>query len=143
MESTTTPPPPPPPPGQEPYTTPAPQKAGGGMRALAVLLAIILAFGAAVIIAVMVDLGGRPRCNDLAALVQAKPNANGKIECFDVTSTQRIISLGLGWIGGVLGGLAALFALAFAITGRRGRLLLLATAGAVIFSGLSILIGSL
>ena len=106
------------------------------------LLAIILAFGAAVIIAVMIDIGGRPRCDDITALVQAKPNANGKVECFDVGSTQRVITLGLGWIGGVLGGLAALLALAFAITGRRGRLLLQLTAAAAIFVGLSILIGS-
>ena len=137
MESTSA---PPPPPGQEPYLAASPPKAGGGWRALAVLLAIILAFGAAVIIAVMADLGDRPRCDDIAALLQAKPNANGKVECFDVGSTQRVVSLGLGWIGGVLAGLAALLALAFAITGRRGRLLLQVTAAALIFVGLSLLV---
>ena len=139
MESTSA---PPPPPGQGPYLAASPPKAGGGWRALAVLLAIILAFGAAVIIAVMVDLGSQPRCDDTAALVKKAATTSGKVTCFDVSSTQRVITLGLGWIGGVLGGLAALLALAFAITGRRGRLLVQVTAAAIIFSGLSILIGS-
>ena len=113
------------------------------MRVLAVLLFIILALGTYVIIAVMVDLGGRPRCSDTAALLHAAATTQGKVKCFDVGSTQRVITLALGWVGGVLGGLAALLALAFAITGRRGRLVLLLTAGAVILSGLSILVGSL
>ena len=43
-------------------------------------------------------------------------------ECFDGSSTKKTISLILGWPSGVLAGLAALLALYFAATGRRGRL---------------------
>jgi hypothetical protein len=108
-----------------------------------VVLAIVLAFAAAIMIAVMADLGGRPRCDDTAAVVKAAAEHNGRVKCFDVTATQRTITLVLGWVGGVLGGIAALLALAFAITGRRGRLVLQLTAAAIVLSGLSILIGSI
>jgi hypothetical protein len=141
MESTATPPPPPPPPGDPAY---APEsKASAGRRVLAVLLAIVLAFAAAVIIAVMVDLGDRPRCDDTAAIQRLAQTQQGLVKCFDVTSTQRTVTLILGWVGGVLGGIAALLALAFAVTGTRGRLVLQASALAVVLCGLSILIGSI
>ena len=141
MESTA----PPPPPPAEPTVPPARPagKAPGSMRALAVVLAIVLAFGAAIIIAVMADLGGRPRCDDTAAIIKAAATHAGKVKCFDVGATQQVITLGLGWVGGVLGGIAALLALAFAITGRRGRLVLQLTAAAIVLSGLSILVGSI
>ena len=124
-------------------TSHAPREASAGRRVLAVLLAIILAFAAAVMIAVMVDVGDRPRCDDTAAIQRLSQTHQGLVKCFDVTTAQRTVTLVLGWVGGVLAGIAALLALAFAVTGARGGLVLLLTALAVALSGLSILIGSI
>jgi hypothetical protein len=145
MESGTPPPPPPPPAAeQQPYAPPSEPKAGGGMRALAVVLALVLAFGAAVMIAAMVDINDTPRCDDRAALIaKARENPGQKIDCFDGGSAKKAVVLALGFLGGAIGAIAAIVALLFTITGRRGRLLLQLTALAIALSGLSILIGSL
>jgi membrane-associated PAP2 superfamily phosphatase len=128
-----TPPPPPPPPGDE-------EKAGGGWRALAVLLALALAFACAVMVIAMADIGSTPRCDDPGALAEAL--AEGEDECFDGSSAQKTATLVLGWPSGVLAGIAALVALFFAFTGRSGRLLLQLTGAAIALGVLSIVIGS-
>lgn len=126
------PPPPPPPVTDE-------EKATGGWRALGVVLALALAFACAVMIIAMADIGETPTCDDVLSGEAALP-ADG--ECFDGSSTQKTISLVLGWPSGVLAGIAALLALFFAATGRQGRLVLQLTGAAVVLGGLSILIGS-
>ncbi len=65
------------------------------------------------------------------------------LECFDGSSTQKTISLILGWPSGILAGIAALAALFFAITGRDGRLVLQLTAAAVVLGAASLIIGSI
>lgn len=125
----TTPPPPPPPTANE-------GKAPGGWRALAVLLALALAFASAVMVIAMADIGDKPVGLEEC---QATP---GCTEYFDGSSTQKTIALILGWPSGVLAGIAALVALYFAVTGRRGRLLLQLTGAAVVLGALSILVGS-
>jgi hypothetical protein len=72
----------------------------------------------------------------------AEPPLPADGECFDGSSTQKTISLVLGWPSGVMAGIAALLALFFAATGRQGRLVLQLTGAAVVLGGLSILIGS-
>jgi hypothetical protein len=134
----TPPPPPPPPPGRAPVDE---DKAGGGWRALGVLLALALAFACAVMVIAMVDIGGTPRCDDPAGIAEAL--AEGENECFDGSSTQKVLTLVLGWPSGILAGIAALLALYFAATGRRGRLLLQLTAAAIALGVLSIVIGSI
>ena len=134
----TPPPPPPPPPGRAPVDE---DKAGGGWRALGVLLALALAFACAVMVIAMVDIGGTPRCDDPAGIAEAL--AEGENECFDGSSTQKVLTLVLGWPSGILAGIAALVALYFAATGRRGRLLLQLTAAAIALGVLSIVIGSI
>lgn len=126
------PPPPPPPPSDE-------DKATGGWRALGVVLFLALAFACAVMVIAMADIGETPTCDDVLSGEAALP-ADG--ECFDGSSTQKTISLVLGWPSGVLAGIAALLALFFAATGRQGRLVLQLTGAAVVLGGLSILIGS-
>lgn len=128
---TVTPPPPPPPP------TAADDKASGGWRALGVILALALAFAAAVMIIAMIDIGDTPVG---AAECAAEP---GCTEYFDGSSAQKTISLILGWPSGVLAGIAAFVALFFAATGRQGRLLLQLTGAALALGSLSILIGSI
>jgi hypothetical protein len=130
--------PPPPPPGATPADE---EKAGGGWRVLAVVLALALAFACAVMIAAMVDIGGTPRCDDPEGVAQAL--LEGENECFDGSSAQKVATLVLGWPSGILAGIAALVALYFAATGRRGRLLLQLTGAAIALGVLSIVIGSI
>jgi hypothetical protein len=115
----------------------ADEKANGGWRALGVALALALAFASAVMIIAMLDIGDTPRCDDLAAIIAEQAD-----ECFDGSSAQKVITLVLGWPSGVLAAVAALLALYFAGTGRQGRLLIQATAAAIVLGGLSILLGS-
>jgi hypothetical protein len=128
-------PPPPPPPA-----APGEEKASGGWRALGVVLALALAFACAVMVIAMADIGDTPTCDDVLAGKAALPSDN---ECFDGSSTQKTISLILGWPSGILAGIAALFALYFAATGRRGRTLLQLVAVAIVLGALSIGIGSI
>jgi hypothetical protein len=108
---------------------------GIAWRVVGVLLAPVLAFGCAVMFVAMSDIDGTPTCEELQA-------ANSAGECFSGSSLQKGITLGLGWPSGALAGVAALAALAFVMTGRRGRLALWLAALAIVLGGLSILIGS-
>ena len=85
----------------------------------------------------MSDIGSTPTCQELSL----DPPAQG--ECFSGSSLQKAITLGLGWSGGAISGLAALAALRFVITGRAGQLVIRLAALAVLLAGLSILIGSI
>ena len=136
--------PPPPADAGPSQAPPDDEKAGGGWRALGIVLALALAFAAAVMIVAMADIGSTPRCDDEAA-VDAELAATGaaEVECFEGSQTQKVISLILGWPSGILAGLAALLALYFAATGRRGQLLLRLTTIAIVLGALSIVIGSI
>jgi hypothetical protein len=134
-EQTGTAPPPPPP------TTPAGEpKASGGWRALAIILFLALAFACAVMVIAMSDIGDTPTCDDVLSGKAQLPSDN---ECFDGSSAQKTAALVLGWPSGVLAGIAALFAIYFAATGLRGRMLLTLTGAAIVLGALSILIGSI
>lgn len=114
------------------------------MRALAVLLALALAFGAAVMILVAIDIGDTATCDEFfddvasGALV---PDLDD--ECFDGSSAQKAVSVALAWASGIVGGLAVILALLFAATGRRGGLLVRVAGAAVVLGGLSIGIGNI
>ena len=60
--------------------------------------------------------------------------------CFDGSPGQKTAILVLGWPGGVLAGLAAAVALYFAVTGRRGRLVMQLFGAAIGLVAASILI---
>jgi hypothetical protein len=130
-------PPPPPPPPPSPSTAADDGKASGGMRALGVVLALVLAFGAAVMIIAAGDINDTAPCDDPAAVL-----ASGEDECFDGSDTKQSITVGLMYAGGVLAALSVLAGLALAITGRRGRLFAQIAIAAVAISALGILIGS-
>lgn len=139
---TPTPQPEPPPPPAEPRSDAEPP--GGGWRLLGVILALALAFAATVMIVVMIDVGGTPRCDDPAAIEEERRETGDLvIECFEGSETQKVASLALGWPSGALAALAALLALYFVVTGRSGQLLLRLTGAAVVLGVLSILIGSI
>jgi hypothetical protein len=125
MESSQT-----PPPSGTPIS-PAPRaaagddgKAGAGLRIGAVLLALALALIAAAAITIMVDVADRSVCSE-------PPKADelvGGYECYDFPGWAKPFVFGAGMVGGIVTALAALLALAFAIRGRGGRLLLIVTA---------------
>jgi hypothetical protein len=131
--------PPAPPP---PTATADDEKASGGWRALGVVLALALAFACAVMVIAMADIGDTPTCDDRAAVRAEVAEEGLDAECFEGSSGQKTASLVLGWPSGVLAGIAALFALYFAATGRRGRTLLQLVGVAVVLGALSIGIGS-
>jgi len=99
----------------------------------------VLAFGAAVMIAVAIDIGGMLTCEEF--LAQLNPDRAGE-ECFDGGSTVKTVSVALFWVSGVLGAIAVLLGLAFAFAGRFGRRFAQLAVAAVIAGGLAILIGS-
>jgi hypothetical protein len=111
------------------------------MRALAVLLALVLAFAAAVMIAVAVDVGATATCEDYPDLT-LQEQAEDDFECVDATSAQKSIAVGLAWAAGIVGGLAALAALFFAVTGRAGSTLARLGIAAVVLVGLYFLVGA-
>jgi hypothetical protein len=114
-------------------------RAGVGWRLLGVPLALALGFGCAVMAAAMSDIGGTPTCHDVSIGNAAIPSGG---ECFSGSSIQKAITLGLGWPSSAVAGVAGLVALAFAITGRRGRLALLLAGLGVLLGCLSVLLGS-
>jgi hypothetical protein len=123
-----------------PPAAPSSPKPSGGIRALAVLGAIVLAFAAAVMIVAAADIGGTPTIKECTADNSVIPS-DGK--CFDGSKTKRTISVALMYISGALGAAAVLLALMFAATGRRGRLLTQLMIAAVLLGGLGILVGSI
>jgi hypothetical protein len=110
-----------------------------GWRLLGVPLSLALGFGCAVMAAAMSDIGGTPTCHDVSTGRAAVPPGG---ECFSGSSLQKAITLGLGWPSSAVAAVAGLVALAFAITGRRGRLALLLAGVAIVLGGLSVLLGS-
>ena len=114
------------------------------MRALGVLLALVLAFGAAVMILVAIDIGDTSTCDEFfddVASGNVVPDLDD--ECFDGSSAQKAVSVALAWASGIVGGLAVLVALMFAVTGTRGGLLARVAGAAVVLGALSIGIGSI
>jgi hypothetical protein len=114
------------------------------MRALGILIALVLAFGAAVMIAVAIDIGDTSTCDDFfddVASGQVVPDFDD--ECFDGSSAQKAISVVLAWGSGIVGALAVVIALMFAVTGTRGGLLARVAGAAVALGVLSIVIGSI
>jgi hypothetical protein len=107
---------------------------------LGVLFALALAFGCAVMIAAMSDIGSTPTCHDVSIGNAAIPSDG---QCFSGSSLQKAITIGLGWPSAAIAGVAGLVALTFAITARRGQLALLLAAAAIVLGGLSVVVGSL
>jgi hypothetical protein len=120
-------------------STPA-ERGGGASRALAVVLFLILLLGAAIMIIAAADIAGTTLCSDVT-LQDARLDPNG--ECFDGSSIQKVVSVALGFASGAVGVIAALLAIAYTFTGRRGRLVVIGTVAAVVLAGASILVGSL
>jgi hypothetical protein len=121
------------------YASAPAEKGGNTWRALAVILFILLLVGCFIMIAAATDIAGTTLCRDVTAqLVAQHPNGS----CFDGSQLQKVLSVGFGYASGAVGAIAGLLALAFAITGRRGRLVAVLTVAALVLAGVSILVGS-
>ena len=105
---------------------------------VATFVALVLAFIAAVAIMVMADIGSTATCEDVFA---GKADFNDDNECYDGSSTTKLIALVLGWPGAILAAVSVLLALGFAIRGYGGRTLLQVIIAAAVLLGLSLIIG--
>lgn len=113
-------------------------RAGAGPRIVAVILALVIAFGAAVAILALAEIMGWTPCVE----VNRHPeNFPGATDCFDGSSKRQILLLVLGWAGTALVVAGLLLTLAFAIRGRGGRLAIFTTVGGAALLGLSYLAG--
>ncbi|MGH2925039.1 MAG: hypothetical protein ACRDK1_03610 [Solirubrobacterales bacterium] len=110
----------------------------GLRRGLAALLFVVLAFGCAVMLVSMADISQTPTCHDVQ-FNGATPNDG---QCFDGTSLQKVVSLTLGFASGALAGIGGVLAILFAITGRRGRLLVALSVAALGLGVVSVVAGS-
>ena len=127
-------------PGGPPLGGPAPTGAAAAepkARALArvgaVLLALLLAFGAAVMIVAMVQIADAPLCEDVSLFTTED-------ECVDASGAGKTAVLAFGFPGGVLAAIAAFLAIAFAVRARGGRLLAMIAIPAVVLCVVSIIV---
>jgi hypothetical protein len=107
------------------------------MRALAVLLALVLAFGAAVMIVASGEIADTPTEEQVLSGEEPLP-ADGKV--YDGSESNRTISTGFGYASGVVGAIGVLIGIAFAITGTRGRLFAQVAIAAVVLAAIALLI---
>ena len=105
------------------------------LRILAVLLALVIAFAAAAIIAGAGDNTSLPTCHDVNS-GKAAPSSNG--DCFDGSKRRADAGLGFAIAGGIAAAAALLLSIVVAATGRRGRILLVLCAAALALMGLEI-----
>ena len=105
------------------------------MRALAVLLAIVIAIGALFTGALAVVGADSVDCDDPAAIAREFAEDPGEdVTCYN-SGVARVAAVGLGGIATIVLAVTALLALAFAFTGRPSHQALatrLATAGVAI-----------
>ncbi len=119
-------------------STPA-DRGRGPWRALSALLFLLLLVGSLIVIVAMIDIAGTPTCHDVRAALAAPSDG----ECYDGSSLQKTLSVIIGFGGGATGAIAMVSALAYTITGRRGRFVLVLTGLAIVLSGISIVVGSI
>lgn len=126
-------PPPPPPPTGAADT----DKASGGMRALGIVLALVLMFGAAVMIVAAGEISDTPTAEEVTSGDEPLPS-DGKV--FDGSEGKRSVTTALGYASGIVGAIAVILGFAFAITGRRGRLFAQAAVVAVLLAVIALII---
>ena len=132
-------PPPPPPEAPAPATTEEP-KASGLMRFFAVLVTLVLLFGVAVMVIVVINPDNLPLCEEVRS---GEAELGPTLECLDSSQTEYTLTRIVAGAAAIVGGLAALLGLAVAFTGRRGSLFWKVTAAALVLAGLAFLIGEI
>ncbi|MEO8092057.1 MAG: hypothetical protein ABI726_05040 [bacterium] len=107
------------------------------MRALAVLLSLVLAFGAAVMIVAAGEISDTPTLEEIESGEKPVPADN---TYYDGSATSRSITTALGYASGIIGGIGVVLGFAFAITGRRGRLFAQVALVAIVLAGIALII---
>jgi hypothetical protein len=120
-----------------PDDTPAGEKAGVLMRVLAVLLALVVAFGAAVMIIAATEVNDTPTADEVTSGEEQLPSDG---EVFDGSEGKRTAVVALFYASGAVAAIAFLLGLAFAITGRRGRWFIYAVILAIPLAGVALII---
>ncbi|CAN5639878.1 hypothetical protein BH10ACT11_BH10ACT11_15560 [soil metagenome] len=123
-------------PPPSPAASPASEKAGKGMRALAVLGALVLAFAAAVMLVTAVDISGTPTLREHNRDHVISDDGS----YYDGSKLRRTVGVIGAGLAGVLGALAALAALAFSVTGLRGRPILILAGAAIVIGAVAFII---
>ncbi len=110
-------------------------RAGGPARVGAGLLALLLAFGAAVMIIVAIEASDLNVCSDTAAL-EREQAATGAfiVECYDGSTTEKTLTVILGGLSGIFAAVGTVLAFLFTIRGRGGRPLVITAAAAVLLA---------
>jgi hypothetical protein len=119
-----------------PQAPPA-DNASGGMRVVALIAAIALFFGAAVMYVVVANPDDTPRCEELAE--------QGALfgECYDVGETAQTLGKVFAAPAGVFALAAAVVGLFVAATGRRGDLMLRLSGIAIALAVVSVVVNRL
>ena len=107
------------------------------MRALGILLALVLLFGAAVMIVAAGEIADTPTAEEVTSGEEQLPS-DGKV--FDGSEGKRSVTTALMYASGVVGAIAVILGFAFAITGTRGRLFAQAAIVAVILAVIALVI---
>jgi len=110
------------------------------MRAVAVLVSLLLLFGVAVMVIVVINPDDLPLCDDVVSGEAVLGPTN---ECIDSSSGMYTLTRVAAGAAGLVGALAALLGLYVAATGRRGDQMVKLTVAAVVLGGLVFLIGQL
>lgn len=124
-------------PAEPPAAPPAEERAPTGARIAAGLGSVVLLLLAVVAILVVVDVGGTTPCSEVTSISEL--NDDG--ECYDRSPAVKVIVLIIGSLGALAALAAAALALAYAIRGRGGRLLLQAIGASVVLLALTMIIG--
>ena len=103
----------------------------GSLRGLAALLALALAFAAAVLISLAVQTADQPTRDDCLA---------GCTEYFDGGSAQKATSVALLGLGGGLGVAGVLICLAVAASGAGSRWMLPVTGAAIVIGAIGVVV---
>ena len=110
-------------------------RAGGPARVGAGLLSLFLAFGAAVMIIVAIEAADLNVCSDTAALEREQATTGAFIvECYDGSTTEKSMTVVLGWLSGIIAALGTVLAFLFTIRGRGGRPVVITAAAAVLLA---------
>jgi hypothetical protein len=131
---------PPPPPAAA--RVPDDRKAGAGLRLLAVLAALALAAGALLSGALAVVAMDSPQCDDAAGVRAAILEDGLDATCYN-SSALKVGTIALAWPATALLAVAAILALAFAATGRRGQLLVRLAVAGVVLGGVAYLLAAI
>lgn len=131
--------PPPPPPIQETQASGEP-KASGPKRALAVLISLVLLFGVAVMVIVVINPDNLPLCDDVRSGEAVLGPTN---ECIDSSSGLYSATRVVAGAAALVGGLAVLLGFYVGATGRRGAQMVKLAVIALALGGLAYLVGAL